>query len=620
MQKFSPWPIALGLATLPSISSGQYKGTPETNNVDLNNADLSSILRGGGTIPANEFFNNNEDLKVPYNESAPEPEIRYITAPTPEQPNPYLLAAFQVSLLVGGMGGLYYFLNRRNQRASSDAQNESKIATPTHDVSELPTLRLANVGAIGDVREEIEDFISPIKEFASGKDVPYERCLMLTGPTGVGKTRLARSIAGELGVPFFEINSGAFATHIYVGDGLKRIEDQLTIAHQKVKAHEDFLRKQPGATGKERGIIVLFIDEFDSVGRARGKKTSGSEDDKVTNLFLSITDKSNPAYSRIIVLAATNNPDVIDEALKRPGRFQQLQITAPRTIKQRMEIIDTLVPELLKNISIDSEVTGWLARTGVNLSGAEIAGIIENAARITTKSNREKVLLEDIAEGYFRLVGGPRRKDPFHESDQIHVMVHELGHAVIAHLVGSNIEFISSVAREKWLGVVGSHQPEEWTARHSFDSYIKDCVVHLGGRAAEKVTFQIGQVTDGAGGDLQSTQRLASQLIKLSLVGKNFDLGLDGTEFTQGQRDLLNQLVAKCEEIALKVIVTLGKDWLLQHATECVHEAKELLGSEARDYVAGILADKEDELRAILLNELTLLAESDIGPGLVTKN
>jgi len=349
-----------------------------------------------------------------------------------------------------------------------------------------------DVAGLANAKKELQEVVDYLKEpsrFTNlGGQLP--RGILLVGPPGVGKTLMARAIAGEADVPFYSISGSEFI-EMFVGVGASRVRDMFTNA-------------------KKDAPSIIFIDELDSIGRIRGTGLGGGHDEReqTLNQILSEMDGFS-AHESVIVIAATNRPDVLDPALIRPGRFdRQITVEVPqrRARKEILQVHTREVP-LAEDVDLD-EVAGMTA----GFSGAELKNLVNEAALLATRKEKSNVDAKDFDEARDKIIMGIEREDVIKDEEKKVIAYHEGGHALVARLLpGSDpLEKVTIIPRGRSLGAT-EQIPEE--DRHNFSrSYLLNRIaIMLGGRAAEKVMFD--DITSGAGDDLKKATQLARRMV-----------------------------------------------------------------------------------------------------------
>ncbi len=386
-----------------------------------------------------------------------------------------------------------YFMMRRARDQFDGGILGSFVKSPAkrHDKSKQRTTFDEVAGlenAKGELQEIVEFLKSPEKFQRLGGRIP--KGVLLIGPPGSGKTLLARAVAGEAGVPFFSI-SGAEFIQMFVGVGAGRVRDMFK-------------------TAKENSPCILFIDEIDAVGRVRGAGMGGGHDEReqTLNQILTEMDGFSPNES-VIVLAATNRPDVLDPALLRPGRFDR-HVTVDRpTRKGRFDIlkVHTRAIPLADDVDLDN-----IARGTVGMSGADLANLVNEAALLATRENKDKVDMIDFDAARDKVIMGAKREDIISERDKRLTAYHEAGHALVAWLTpdADPVHKVTIIPRGRALGVTQFLPEEDRLGINEGEVYAQLGVL-LGGRAAEKLVYS--QLTAGAAEDLKQATRWARMMV-----------------------------------------------------------------------------------------------------------
>jgi cell division protease FtsH len=367
----------------------------------------------------------------------------------------------------------------------------SKSPAKRYEASSNP-ITFANVAGLEGVKndlEEVVDFLKNPEKFQRlGGRVP--KGILLMGPPGTGKTLLARAVAGEAGVPFFSISGSEFI-QMFVGVGASRVRDMFK-------------------TAKDAAPSILFIDEIDAVGRVRGAGLGGGHDEReqTLNQILSEMDGFSQNES-VIVLAATNRPDVLDPALLRPGRFDR-HITVDRpTHKGRVEIFKVHVRDVPLADDVDLE---RMASGTVGLTGADIRNLVNEAALWAARKGKDKVDMSDFEHARDKVLMGPKREEVLTGKEKRMTAYHEAGHALLAWIVpgADRVHKVTIIPRGRALGVT-QLLPEEDRVNISETELHARLVFILGGRAAEKLVFD--EYSAGAENDLMQGTRLARRMV-----------------------------------------------------------------------------------------------------------
>jgi cell division protease FtsH len=466
----------------------------------------------------------------------------------------------------GGAGGLMSFGRSRARRVEASDQH----------------ITFEDVAGIDEAKEELTEIVdflkTPDKYLALGARIP--RGVLLSGPPGTGKTLLARAVAGEAGVPFFQMSASEFVEMI-VGVGASRVRD---LFHQ----------------AKEAAPAIIFIDELDAIGRSRssgGANLSGGHDEReqTLNQILTEMDGFSPRES-VIVLGATNRPEILDHALLRPGRFDRRVVVVPPDRAGREAILKVHT----RSVPLDTDVDlGGIAAATPGMVGADLANVANEAALLAAKRNHSKVARQDISDALERIVLGAARKVMLSEDDRRRTAYHEAGHAIMGMLTpgADPVRKVSIIPRGMALGVTFSAPDAD---RFNFDErhLLAQIKVALGGRVAEEVVF--GDLTTGAESDIQQLTRIARAMVgrwgMSRAIGPIAVLPADGqgpllpgvSETSEQTQRLIDEEVRRIVETAHEeATVTLGShrdnldalvSALMEHETLDQHDAYDAAG------------------------------------------
>ncbi|KXB37177.1 ATP-dependent metallopeptidase HflB [Bacteroidales bacterium KA00251] len=390
----------------------------------------------------------------------------------------------------------YYIMRGAMSRggAGGGIFNVGKSKAKIFDRTKVTTT-FANVAGLQEAKQEVQEVVdflkSPSKYTKLGGKIP--KGVLLVGPPGTGKTLLAKAVAGEAHVPFFSM-SGSDFVEMFVGVGASRVRDLF-------------------AQAKEKAPCIVFIDEIDAVGRARGKNNNlGGNDERENTLNQLLTEMDGfGGNSGVIVLAATNRVDVLDKALLRAGRFdRQIQVELP-DINDRKEIFEVHMKglKLASTVSVET-----LARQTPGFSGADIANVCNEAALIAARHNKSHIENIDFNNAIDRIIGGLEKKNRIiTEEERQSIAIHEAGHATISWMLqyGNPLVKVTIVPRGKALGAAW-YMPEERQITHTQVLLDEMCSL-LGGRAAEELF--LGQISTGAANDLERVTRLAQAMVSV---------------------------------------------------------------------------------------------------------
>jgi cell division protease FtsH len=418
--------------------------------------------------------------------------------------------------------------------------------------------------------QEIKEFLENPKKFqALGARIP--KGVLLYGPPGTGKTLLARAVAGEAGVPFFSI-SGSDFVEMFVGVGASRVRDLFEQA-------------------KQASPCIVFMDEIDAVGRHRGAGLGGGHDEREQTLNQLLVEMDGfELKDNIILIAATNRPDILDPALLRPGRFdRQIVVDRPDRVGRRKILeVHTKGKPLASEIDLDT-----LAAGTPGFTGADLANLVNEAALLAARKGKKLVGQEELEEGIMRVIAGPEKKTRLlSESERKITAYHEMGHALVGHYLDETDEIhkISIISRGQALGYTIS-LPREDRYLTTKASLMSQMAMTLGGRAAEELVFH--EVTTGAANDLEKITSTAKQMImrfgmseKLGprVLGRNHDLPFLGREMA-AEPDYSEEMAREIDDEIRRVI------------------------EEAHETALGVLREHMDELHklsAILIERETI--------------
>ena len=409
-----------------------------------------------------------------------------------------LLAILPTAVIIIAM---MYFM-RQMMGANNKAMQFGKTNAKTTPATR-PKVKFKDVAGIDEAVEELEevrDFLADPERFRKlGAKIP--RGVLLVGPPGTGKTLLAKAVAGEAGVPFFTISGSEFV-EMFVGVGASRVRDLFKNA-------------------KEQAPAIIFIDEIDAVGRQRGAGLGGGHDEREQTLNQLLVEMDGFEESEsVILIAATNRPDVLDPALLRPGRFDR-QITVDRPdVRGREQILRVHAA----NKPLDTDVSfEKLAQLTVGFAGADLANLLNEAALLTARRNRSLISMDEIEESMERVMAGPQRKSRvMSEAERTTIAYHESGHALVGHVLDNAdpVHKVSIISRGQALGYTMQLPAEDHflkTRREMLD----ELAVFLGGRVAEELMCT--DITSGASNDLERATKLAREMV--TRLGMSEELG-----------------------------------------------------------------------------------------------
>jgi len=430
----------------------------------------------------------------------------------------------------------FWFMLRQAQGANNQASMFGKSKAKLFDPGKQKVTFKDVAGSEEEKRElsEIVEFLKYPKKFtALGAKIP--RGVLLFGPPGTGKTLMARAVAGEAGVPFFSISGSEFV-EMFVGVGASRVRDMF-------------------AKAKKNAPCIVFIDEIDAVGRQRGSGLGGSHDEREQTLNQILVEMDGfDQGTNVIVVAATNRPDVLDPALLRPGRFDRRITLDLPDIKDREAILEVHS----KNKPLDKSVElSVVARRTPGFSGADLFNLLNEAAILAARDSRSKITMADLNESSEKVVMGPEKKSRVISKKEKEIIAyHESGHAILGYLLPNTdpIHKISIISRGRALGVTMS-LPEEDKHLVSKAEMEDELTMMLGGRVAEEIIFK--DVTTGASNDLERATKTAKDMItrfgmsdKLGLqtYGKRDELVFLGRELAEHEKNYSEEIAAKIDK------------------------------------------------------------------------
>ncbi|MFC2010846.1 ATP-dependent zinc metalloprotease FtsH [Chloroflexota bacterium] len=399
-----------------------------------------------------------------------------------------LLIGFLPLLLFGGL--LFFLLFRArgvNNQALSFGRSRARLTAP-----DKPTVTFDDVAGVDEAKQElyeVVEFLKSREKFQSlGARIP--RGVLLIGPPGTGKTLLARAVAGEAGVPFFSISGSEFV-EMFVGVGASRVRDLFDQA-------------------KRNNPCIIFVDEIDAVGRQRGAGLGGSHDEREQTLNQILTEMDGfDTNVGVIVLAATNRPDILDPALLRPGRFDRRVILDRPDIAGRTAILEVHAKGKSLDKTVDLEM---LAKQTVGFSGADLANLINEAAILAARRGKKSIEMSEFEESIDRVIAGPERKSRRISPKEKEITAyHEAGHALVAKLLpnADPPRKISIVARGMALGYTKSLVEDRYLPTRSY--FNDELAMLLGGRAAEELI--LNEMTAGAQDDIKRATWLARKMV-----------------------------------------------------------------------------------------------------------
>jgi cell division protease FtsH len=554
---------------IKAVESGQVEGTVSIS------ADRTQALytdpEGSGKIAVN-LPNDPELIQILTNQNL---DVRVM----PQSDDSFWLRAlsslfFPILLLVG----LFFLLRRAQNGPGSQAMNfgKSKARVQMEPQTQVTFGDVAGIEQAKLELAEVVDFLKNADRFtAIGAKIP--KGVLLVGPPGTGKTLLAKAVAGEAGVPFFSISGSEFV-EMFVGVGASRVRDLFEQA-------------------KSNAPCIVFIDEIDAVGRQRGAGLGGGNDEREQTLNQLLTEMDGfEGNTGIIIIAATNRPDVLDSALMRPGRFDRQVVVDRPDYAGRLEILRVHARGKTLGKDVDLE---RIARRTPGFTGADLSNLLNEGAILAARRNLTEISMDEVNDAIDRVLAGPEKKDRvMSERRKTLVAYHEAGHALIGALMPDYdpVQKISIIPRGAAGGLTWFTPSEERMDSGLYSrSYLENqMAVALGGRLAEEIIFGEEEVTTGASNDLQQVARVARQMVMR--FGMSTRLGPVALGRQQGnmflgreissERDFSEETAATIDE-EVRVLVdrayTRAKEVLLQNRLVLDKLAQMLIDKETVD-------------------------------------
>ncbi|MFM8874497.1 MAG: ATP-dependent zinc metalloprotease FtsH [Anaerolineae bacterium] len=400
------------------------------------------------------------------------------------------------------MGGLLWFIFRQAQGSNNAAMSFGKSRARMFS-GEHPTVTFADVAGAEEAKQELAEIVEFLKEpqkfIQLGARIP--KGVLLVGPPGTGKTLLSKAVSGEAGVPFFSISGSEFV-EMFVGVGASRVRDLFDQA-------------------KRHSPCIIFVDEIDAVGRQRGAGLGGSHDEREQTLNQMLVEMDGfDTDTNVIIIAATNRPDILDPALLRPGRFDR-RVTLDRPdVKGREAILKVHVKG--KPLEPNADLAS-VARGTPGFAGADLENLVNEAAILSARRNKKSIGQPELEEAIERVVMGPERKSRLISDEEKRIIAyHEAGHAIVANAIAEAdpVQKVTIVGRGQAGGVTW-FRPDEDRMLMSRKKMLATLAYALGGRAAEELVFD--DITSGASGDIEQVTRMARAMV--TRLGMSSEMG-----------------------------------------------------------------------------------------------
>lgn len=578
--------IAMVFYTVNQQSSGSDEIPFNQLATDIKAGKVDSIIEDDSRLEIT--YKNNEQIKTSTKDPS-SPLIAQLVelGVTPEDlsaeqvsvdihlPSPFLgivsIASYILPFLV--LIGLFWFIFRQaqgnNNAAITFGKSKARMFSGDH-----PTVSFEDVAGVDESKEELQEVVEflrePQKFISLGARIP--KGVLLVGAPGTGKTLMAKAVSGEAGVPFFSISGSEFV-EMFVGVGASRVRDLF----EQAKRHSP---------------AIVFVDEIDAVGRHRGAGLGGSHDEREQTLNQLLVEMDGfDTDTNVIIIAATNRPDILDPALLRPGRFDRRIVLDRPDIRGREEILEVHVKG--KPISPDVDLHD-IARSTPGFVGADIENLVNEAAILAARRDKRIIEHDEFMEAIERVIAGPERKSRLINEDEKKIIAyHEAGHAVVINALpeADTVQKVSIISRGEAGGYTMAF-PEEDRMLKSRNRILSDMIGLLGGRAAEDIVFN--DVTSGASNDLERVTKLARTMVtRLGMsdelgpmvYGKKEELVFLGREISE-QRDYSEHIAQKIDAAIQKIVQEAykkSKSILMQYRHELDIIAEKLLDVETLD-------------------------------------
>ena len=601
-KNFAIW---LGVFLALSLIMNLFTGNIDTTGAEklafsdfmdkVENKQISEVTITGASISGTSTNGSRFYTYAPYDptmvENLRKHDVKVTAAPEDTTGNnlwSMFISWFPMLLLIGVWIFFMKQANAGNNKAMSFGKSRARLIENTKKIT------FADVAGADEAKQELEeviDFLKDPQKFQRlGGKIP--KGVLMVGPPGTGKTLLAKAVAGEADVPFFSI-SGSDFVEMFVGVGASRVRDMF-------------------AQAKKNAPCLLFIDEIDAVGRHRGAGLGGGNDEREQTLNQLLVEMDGfEEKENVILIAATNRPDVLDPALLRPGRFdRQVTVTNPDK-KGREDILKVHVKKvpLAKDVNLSV-----IARGTPGFSGADLANLVNEAALLAARKNKTKVTSKDFDEAKDKVLMGSERKSmAMDENEKKLTAYHEAGHAICSLFVEETdpIHKATIIPRGRALGMV-QQLPEKDQYSYSKTKMLSRLIIMMGGRVAEEIKFGPKKITSGASSDIAAATNLARSMVtewgmsdKLGPVlyaentgevflGKSVTQSRNMSEETAKLVDSeIKSLVVNAYEGATKLLQEHQADW--EKLAEALIEYETLTGEEIKDILAGKTINKNQD-------------------------
>jgi cell division protease FtsH len=553
----------------------------EVSEVDVDGQTLNFKLEGGDDTTYQTKMEKGDTVRSILQENGVAPgDAEYPDVEIKEQSSwNRIFGIFLTFLPILLIFGFLIFFLRQAQGSNNQALNFGKSRARMFSGSR-PSVTFLDVAGVEEAKDELKEVVEflkyPEKFAALGARIP--KGVLLVGPPGTGKTLLAKAVAGEAGVPFFSISGSEFV-EMFVGVGASRVRDLFDQA-------------------KRNSPCIVFVDEIDAVGRHRGAGLGGSHDEREQTLNQILVEMDGfDTNTNVIVVAATNRPDILDPALLRPGRFDRQVVLDRPDIKGRKAILDVHAKGKPLDTGVNLEV---VAKQTPGFSGADLANLVNEAAILAARRGKKKITMPELDEAVDRVIAGPeRRSRVISKKEREIIAYHEAGHALVGYLLpNADPPYKISIVARGMAGGFTRFLPEEDRHLYSRSQFQDMLAAMLGGLVAEELNF--GEATTGPSDDLQKATSLARSMV--TQWGMSERLG----PRTFGRKEemvFLGREISESRNYSEKIAEEIDEE-VRQIVDKAYHTAKKLLTEHK---------DKVDTIVKVLLEEETIEGEQLMG-------
>jgi len=591
--------VLMQMMSQPSEPAGAQRGPSYSDFLDrVERSEITSATIQGDTLIAQTISGDTFEVTLPPSDTQTvallrEADVNVRVEAVSEDGNIFLSMLFNWFPLLLLIGVWIFFMRQMQGGGRGGAmgfgKSKARLLTEHHGRKTFD-----DVAGVDEAKEELQEVVEFLKDPSKfqrlGGKIP--KGALLVGPPGTGKTLLARAVAGEANVPFFTI-SGSDFVEMFVGVGASRVRDMFEQA-------------------KKNAPCIIFIDEIDAVGRSRGAGLGGGNDEREQTLNQLLVEMDGfESNEGVILIAATNRPDVLDPALLRPGRFDRQVVVPNPDITGREKIVKVHMRDVPLADDVDAKV---IARGTPGFSGADLANLVNEAALLAARRNMRRVSMREFEDAKDKVMMGPERRSMvMSEKEKQLTAYHESGHAIVAINVPSSdpVHKATIIPRGRALGMV-MQLPEGDKMSMTHEEMTSRLAIMMGGRVAEEMKFGKEKVTSGAASDIQQATRLAKAMV--TQWGFSEELGPIDYADNQGEVFLGQQLVQsksvsgttarKIEEEvrglvqagmdeARRILTEKRKDW--ETLSEGLLEYETLSGSEITDLLNGKPPSRPDD-------------------------